>query len=285
MTRLLAALALVAALIAPARAQEFGDLVASLNALRTQPATCEGKPVPGAPPLAPSVPLSRAAGVLAQNGGQIDAALGQAGYRSRRSFSLGITGGLSGDALARYAGSAFCASLHSTEVSEIGIAKSGNRLTILLAQPMTLPGAAAADEDRNARRVLDLVNQARGEPRRCGNRAFAAAPPLAWDATLAAASLAYAQDLAQYRYLSHTGRDGSTPGDRATRAGYVWKAVGENIAAGQTTPEEVTAGWLASPEHCANIMSPAFRMMGAAYALNPADRMAVYWAQLFAAPR
>ena len=38
--------------------------------------------------------------------------------------------------------------------------------------------------------------------------------------------------------LDHTGSDGSSPAERATRAGYTWRVVGENIASGQATPEQ-----------------------------------------------
>jgi len=56
-------------------------------------------------------------------------------------------------------------------------------------------------------------------------------------------------------------------------------------ASGAPTPEEVTAGWIASPGHCANLMSASFTAMGTAYAVNPASKMGIYWAQLFGAPR
>ena len=57
--------------------------------------------------------------------------------------------------------------------------------------------------------------------------------------------------------------------------------VGENIAAGQGEPADVVAGWLASPGHCANIMSPDFAEMGAAYALRPGSTRAIWWTQTF----
>ena len=43
---------------------------------------------------------------------------------------------------------------------------------------------------------------------------------------------------------------------------------GENIAAGYSTVLSVIEGWLKSPGHCANIMSPYFREIGAAKAVN-----------------
>lgn len=131
--------------------------------------------------------------------------------------------------------------------------------------------------------VLELVNEARASARRCGIKRHDAAPPLAWSAILERAALAHARDIAARDELDHAGSDGSTPGERAMRAGYQWKAVGENIAFGQRTAEQVVASWLKSPGHCANLMDADFTEMGVA---NAVDRSAtrIYWTQLFAAP-
>jgi uncharacterized protein YkwD len=54
---------------------------------------------------------------------------------------------------------------------------------------------------------------------------------------------------------------------------------------GQTTPEQVVQAWLKSPEHCANIMEPAFVHMGVAFAVNQTSEGGIYWAQEFGRPR
>jgi uncharacterized protein YkwD len=89
--------------------------------------------------------------------------------------------------------------------------------------------------------------------------------------------------MARYDYFSHTGRDGSTVDSRATRAGYRWRAIGENIAAGQMDADAAVRGWINSPGHCANIMSPAFREMGAAFVVNTQSSQGIYWTQVFGA--
>jgi uncharacterized protein YkwD len=104
------------------------------------------------------------------------------------------------------------------------------------------------------------------------------------NATLEHAAAQYARDLASFGYLDHTGRDGSSPAQRITRSGYRWREVGENLARGIMTPEDAVAGWLHSPEHCANLMDPAFRQMGVAYAVNPRNDAGVYWALEFGTP-
>ena len=91
--------------------------------------------------------------------------------------------------------------------------------------------------------------------------------------------------MAAGNFLEHEGRDGSTPAQRATRAGYDWRSIGENIAMGQTTPELVVQAWLKSPEHCANIMEPGFAQMGVAFAVRPDSEGGIYWAQSFGRPR
>jgi len=53
---------------------------------------------------------------------------------------------------------------------------------------------------------------------------------------------------------------------------YQEKLVGENIAYGPKTADEVVQGWLDSPGHCANIMDPRFAEMGIAYAAGRASK-------------
>lgn len=61
-------------------------------------------------------------------------------------------------------------------------------------------------------------------------------------------------------------------------------ACGENIAAGQATPEEVMNSWLGSAGHKANILSPEYTKMGLGYSNTGcgAGRYSHYWAQEFA---
>lgn len=61
-------------------------------------------------------------------------------------------------------------------------------------------------------------------------------------------------------------------------------ACGENIAAGQATPEEVMNSWLKSAGHKANILSPEYTKMGLGYSNTDcgAGRYSRYWAQEFA---
>ncbi|RHM12091.1 CAP domain-containing protein [Lachnospira eligens] len=60
-------------------------------------------------------------------------------------------------------------------------------------------------------------------------------------------------------------------------------ACGENIAAGQATPEEVMNSWLGSAGHKANILSPEYTKMGLGYSVGLSNgQYRGYWAQEFA---
>jgi uncharacterized protein YkwD len=133
-------------------------------------------------------------------------------------------------------------------------------------------------------RVMELVNAARGESRRCGDERFSAAPPLNVSRPLNDAAAGHARDMARRNYFEHRGSDGSQPKDRVLRAGYQPRLTGENIALGPESAEEVVAGWLASPGHCANIMDARFQYIGVGLATGR-KRGQIYWVQTFGAPR
>ncbi len=55
---------------------------------------------------------------------------------------------------------------------------------------------------------------------------------------------------------------GNAFADRISAAGYDWQDAGENIATGYPTPSAVVRAWMASPDHCRNILDPRFRNVG-----------------------
>jgi uncharacterized protein YkwD len=139
-----------------------------------------------------------------------------------------------------------------------------------------------ADTDRA---MLDAVNSARASPRSCGGQPYAAAPALNWSCPLAAAASRHSRDMATHDFMSHTGSDGLKLSDRVSAAGYSWSAIGENVAAGQRSVDTVLQSWLQSPGHCANIMNPAYRDLGAASAESSGSRYSPYWTQVFGRSR
>jgi uncharacterized protein YkwD len=80
--------------------------------------------------------------------------------------------------------------------------------------------------------------------------------------------------------LSHTGSDGSSFVDRANRAGYRFRALAENVAAGYNTAQSVFDGWMNSSGHRANILGANYIHMGAACAASNTN----YCTQMFGAP-
>lgn len=177
----------------------------------------------------------------------------------------------------------YCESINDPRYTHVGAFQSGDETWIVLAAPRVDP--PPLDPAATAQRVLELVNDARGQPRRCGREDYSAAQPLTLNAQLTAAAAAHTRDMAERETLTHTGADGSGSGERITRAGYEWRASGENVAAGQRDAETVVAGWLQSPGHCATLMNPHFTEMGIAFAYAPKKNPGIYWAQTFGAPR
>lgn len=162
-------------------------------------------------------------------------------------------------------------------------------LVALTAVALTSPASASdavAGRESAAEiraRVVELVNVARGASRRCGAERFASAPPLSSSRQLNEAAAGHARNMARRKFFDHRGADGSQPKDRVLRAGYQPRLTGENIAYGPVSAEEVVAGWLASPGHCANIMDSRFQDIGIGFATGR-KRGQIYWVQNFGAP-
>jgi len=135
-----------------------------------------------------------------------------------------------------------------------------------------------------AKQMLESINSYRSQARNCGSAAMPAVPALTWNCTLSQSSLVHSQDMAKNNFFDHTGSDGLSASSRVTNAGYQWRAVGENIAAGQTSIAQVMQGWIDSPGHCRNIMSADFTQVGAALVETSDADYPTYWTQNFAAP-
>ena len=134
-----------------------------------------------------------------------------------------------------------------------------------------------------AAELLRQINTARTASRTCGTRVLAATVALSWNGQLFNAAQGHSADMATHQYFSHTSLDGRTLGDRVTASGYVWRSVGENIAAGQRDVTTVMNGWLASAGHCENIMNPDFRDVGVACVLS-SKAFVPYWTMVLARP-
>jgi uncharacterized protein YkwD len=214
-------------------------------------------------------------------GATLHTALLQSGYRQVKSSAIHISGDEA--AVAETLRARFCAALTDPMLSDMGGYRRGDELWIILGAPFMPP--SQADTPLIAESVLKLVNQARARGRYCGAHAFGPAPPLRLASLLGRAATEHALDMAQHDYFAHEDRSGRSPADRVRALGYREQLVGENVAEGPTTADEVVRGWLASPGHCENIMNAEFSELGVGFAASSGAEPRVYWVQDFAAPR
>ena len=124
--------------------------------------------------------------------------------------------------------------------------------------------------DSNAEQVLALVNQARAE---------VGLPGLTLNSTLLSAAHVRASEIAVS--FSHTRPDGRSCFTAWDEAGVTYMTAGENIAAGQTSPEEVMNSWLNSLGHYANITNPNFTELAVGCYYVPGSEFGYYWVQCF----
>jgi uncharacterized protein YkwD len=126
---------------------------------------------------------------------------------------------------------------------------------------------------------LSRVNTVRKNGCKCGNTYMPPVQPLSWNNLLEGSASGHARDMYRRKYFAHVSLSGKTIKNRIEEAGYTLTgmrtyAIGENIAAGQRSIDEVMRSWMASEGHCKNIMSKNFREIGVA-------ETNLYWVQDF----
>lgn len=135
--------------------------------------------------------------------------------------------------------------------------------------------------------VLALVNSARATGADCDSEgSFGATTPLAMDPMLRCSARLHSRDMFVRDFFDHTNPDGLDPFDRMAEAGFSGGWMGENIAYGQQSPEEVMQAWLESDGHCSNIMNPNFTLIGVGYYPGGANWQEGqhFWTQNFGTP-
>lgn len=146
----------------------------------------------------------------------------------------------------------------------------------------TTTSSKCDDNELRSLRIVKYVNRVRSNMQQCGDKPYRAAQAINWNSKLLAAAKVHSQDMADSNLFSHTGSDHSSTGTRVNNAGYDWKAVAENISAGTDTPEQTIDRWMASPEHCHNIMNPIYTEIGLACAMNSTSEYEIYWTLVLA---
>lgn len=104
--------------------------------------------------------------------------------------------------------------------------------------------------------VTDLFNLSNQE------RINAGLAPLSLNSELNNAAQAKANDMMAKDYWAHISPDGLTPWVFITNAGYQYTAAGENLAKNFDTSSGAVAGWMGSPTHRDNVLSPNYKDVG-----------------------
>jgi uncharacterized protein YkwD len=238
-----------------------------------------GGTLPAARPLRRDAMLDRTAEEWAA-GRSLKAATEGSGYRGDFTTGLHVSGPDS--SMVQLLRRSDCRTLASEELRDIGLYHRGLDTWFVFAGAHAVPAASSAPA--LSARALQLINDVRARGTRCGERSFASAPPVTLSWTLTTVALGHATDMADHGYFEHEDLAGQSPADRVRAVGYHEKLVGENIAYGPGSVEEVMQGWLDSPGHCENIMDPRFAEMGIALAQGRAPRHGLYWVQLLVEP-
>jgi uncharacterized YkwD family protein len=123
------------------------------------------------------------------------------------------------------------------------------------------------------KQVLDLVNQERQK---------AGLKPLKLNVSLSKVAEVKAKDMRDNGYFSHTSPTYGSPFEMIKQFGIRYTYAGENIAAGQRTPQEVMNAWMNSSGHRANILNPNYTEIG--IGLAKGGSYGTYWVQMFIKP-
>jgi uncharacterized protein YkwD len=291
-------LATFSAVATPSALAGGDDVVEAVQILRE--GGCGGH-FPAARPLNREAPLDRAAAQWA-GGSSLAAAAQGNGYAADSLAGVHVTGPDS--SLVDVLRGSGCRSLTDRGMHDVGVYHRGRETWLILASrsatsrpgsampspvfattpPLPAPTSPVASTSLTAR-ALELVNDIRAHGTRCGNRSFGPAPPVRLSTTLNDVAQGHATDMARHEYFEHQDLSGRSPADRVRAVGYPEKLVGENIAYGPESADEVVKGWLDSPGHCENIMDPRFAEMGIAYSTGQTARRGLYWVQLLVAPK
>lgn len=124
-------------------------------------------------------------------------------------------------------------------------------------------------QEQYAEEVLALVNE---------ERAKEGLAPLVLDAKLNEAAMIRANEIIEN--FDHTRPNGTSCFTVLKENNINYLTVGENIAAGQSTPAKVMESWMNSDGHRSNIMSSKFGKMGVGF-VKSSSGYKYYWVQIF----
>ncbi|MBB6451259.1 putative YkwD family protein [Geomicrobium halophilum] len=148
-------------------------------------------------------------------------------------------------------------------------------------QPESEMNGASTDSDQNndsnsegdssfTEEVIELTNE---------ERTSHGLEPLEAHDELSEVATVKSEDMRDSDYFSHDSPNYGSPFDMMNEFGVDYRGAGENIAAGQQTPEQVVDGWMDSDGHRANILNDDFTHIGVGYAEG--GSYGQYWTQMF----
>jgi uncharacterized protein YkwD len=115
---------------------------------------------------------------------------------------------------------------------------------------------SAAQAPQVQGRLLDSVNAL---------RQASGAQPVRLNDSLNAAAAMHARDMARQNRPWNFGSDGSTPIDRARRAGYTGQFKGQAISESYETELETLGAWMQTPDTRSIILDPTARDLGVSF--------------------
>ena len=168
----------------------------------------------------------------------------------------------------------------SAEFSDlgIGVAAVGELEIVVLVCALS----AAADFELLTRALVDLdavratLLERTNEARQAWQRR-----PLRSDRCLDKVAQTYAESMFAEGFYGHVSPDGGDVGQRVKALGCEARKIGENLARGQPTPEEVIADWLDSGGHRRNLLDREYDGVGFGLAYGRHDEdYEVLWVQV-----
>jgi uncharacterized protein YkwD len=172
-----------------------------------------------------------------------------------------------------WAGLAILAMVGCTPIGEIvgGSVTTGGQTD---GTDQTSQCAVPTDEEGIEQEVLRLVNEI---------RLTEGLSQLTWSSLLSEIGEEYACTMIESDFFAHVDPDTQEgPGERAIKGGYVFLALGENLAGGQQTPQAVVDAWMNSESHRDNILNPIWQEMGVG--VRRGGDYGIYWVQEFGNP-
>ncbi len=128
-------------------------------------------------------------------------------------------------------------------------------------------------EERSNINNADIVEATNRE------RVAAGLPPLSTNTKLSASAEMKVDDMIARQYFEHSSPPGEGVSDLATKSGYQYVILGENLALGNfTSSADIVEAWMNSPGHKANILNTRYQEIGVSVKVGTYEGKEVWFA-------